>query len=122
MSACLIHCALVAALLARIADVFPQGAPHVASLVLGLASYDVQDQGVTGHLLVLFDFDNISSLDALPVLQLEALASLAENKLLHWLTVYLFCSLLEFLVMEIVYRSPCKKTDSCDGNIISEVA
>ena len=88
MSACLIHCALVAALLARIADVFPQGAPHVASLVLGLASNDVQDQGITGHLLVLFDFDNISSLDALPVLQLEALASLAENKLLHWLTVY----------------------------------
>ena len=72
--------------------------------------------------MVLFDFDNISSLDALPVLQLEALASLAENKLLHWLTVYLFCSLLEFLVMEIVYRSPRKKTDCCDGNIISEIA
>ena len=68
MGACFVHCPLVAALLTWVADVLPQGAPHEASLVLGLASNDVQDQGITGHLLVLLDFNDVSCLDALPVL------------------------------------------------------
>ena len=51
-------------------------ATQPAGLMLDLAAHDVEDQSVTGDLLVGLDLDDVTGLDAAPVRDLEALVPL----------------------------------------------
>ena len=68
--------------------------------MLDLAAHDVEDQGVAGNLLVRLDLDDVSSLDAAPVRDLETLVALGKDELLKRLAVDLFSRLLQLFVVE----------------------
>ena len=72
----LIHSTLVTAFESRTFCVIPQTTTLIASLMIDLASNDVEDKGVTGNLLVRLYLDNVSGLNTAPVSDLEALVSL----------------------------------------------
>ena len=74
--------------------VVPETTSLVTGLVFELASNNIQNQCVTRDLLVLLNLDNVTSLNATPVADLEALVSLGEDEFLNWLTVDFFSSLL----------------------------
>ena len=96
----LIHGALIAALEPWGLLVVPETATLIASLVIQLATYDIQNECITRYLLVGLDFNDVTRLDATPVTNLKALVALREDKLLDRLAVYLFSRLFQFLIME----------------------
>ena len=94
-----IHGPLITLLQVDFLGVVPHASPLVAGLLFLLASDDVQYQGVTWHLLVIFDFDDIANLDVGPITPLEAFVPLCEDEFLNWLVVDVVGSLTEFLVV-----------------------
>ena len=83
-----------------ITEVIPQATSHVAGLIGALAANDVQDECITGDLLVLFHLDDVASLNVRPCHQLETFASLVEDKLLHRLLIHSVSSILQSSVMD----------------------
>ena len=96
----LVHCSLIATFCNWVSDIILQSSSHVALLILIFASLDIKDQSITRYFLILFDFDDVSSLDVLPLSKLKALAFLLEYKLFDWLFVYDYFSLFQFIVVE----------------------
>ena len=71
----------------------------ITSLVLGLATHDVENECVTRYLLIRLDLDNVSSLYAAPITDLETLVPLGKDKLLDGLRVDFLSRLFQLLVM-----------------------
>ena len=94
-----IHGPLIALLQVYFLGVVPHASSLVASLLILFAPNDVQYQGITRHLLVVFDFDYIANLDVGPVTPLETFVPLRKDEFLNWLVVDVVSCLTKFLVV-----------------------
>jgi len=56
--------------------VIPETATLVAGLVVDFAAHDIEDQGVARNLLIGLNLDDVTSLDATPICDLEAFVPL----------------------------------------------
>jgi len=97
-----VHRALVAALQRRHFLVVPEAAPLVARLVFKFAAHDVEDEGVARDLLIGFDFDDVTRLDAAPVRNLEAFVPLRKDELLDRLAIHFLGGLPQLFVVQVV--------------------
>ena len=99
MTICLVHGALVALLQINSLSIVPHASSLVAGLFILLAPYDVKNQGVTRHLLVVLDFDDISNLNICPIAPMKAFVALCEDKFLYRLAVDVVRGLSKFLIV-----------------------
>ena len=83
-----VHCSLITLFEVDLLCIVPHTTSHVACLLLVFASNNVQYESIAGHLLIIFDFDDISDLDTSPVPPFETLMSSLDNKLFNRLSVY----------------------------------
>ena len=87
----------------------------------GLATEDVQDEHVSGHLLILLDLKNIPSLQAAPVRQLERAIALGKYKFLNRLTVDRVRRFFPFTVGQDVHQASDEDADADRGNNMAEL-
>ena len=107
----LVHGPLVGLLQVHFLRIVPHASTLVAGLLLLSAADNVEDEGVTRHLLVVLDLDHITYLDATPVGPLEALVPLGPDKLLDWLRVDDICGLPILPVSQVVQVAGEEKAD-----------
>lgn len=87
VSACFSEGTFVAALQKWVIVIVEEATAGEASLLCGLGAEDVQDENISGHLLVLFDLDNVASLQGSPVAELKRAVALVEDELFDRLVV-----------------------------------
>ena len=114
MATLLVHGPLIASFEGRDLVVIPQASLLVARLELTLAANNIEDERITGELLVRLDFENVTSLDAAPVADLELLAALTDHVLLDMLHVDELLRLLQLTVMEQVQTTVHQNRDHED--------
>ena len=78
--------------------------------MLDLAPNNVENERIARDLLVRLNLDDVTSLNAAPVRDLEALVSLGENKLFDRLTIDFFSGLFKFFVVQKVKAAGCNDT------------
>ena len=100
-----VHCSLIALLEVDLLCIIPHTTSHVTCLLFVLASNNVQYESINWHLLIIFDFDDISNLDISPVTPFEALVSSLDNKLFNRLSVNDVASLSQSFVFPKVQNS-----------------
>ena len=105
MTISFVHCSLVALLEVDLLCIVPHATSHVTCLFFVLATNDVQYQSITRHLLIIFDFDDITNLDISPVTPFETLVSSLDNKLFNRLSVNDVASLSQSFVFPKVQNS-----------------
>ena len=82
--------------------------------MLDFAADDVEDESVARNLLVALDLDDVTSLDAAPVRDLEALVALREDELFDRLAIHFFSRLFQLLVVKEVKAA--SRNNRCDGD------
>ena len=107
----LVHGPLVGLLQVHFLRIVPHASTLVAGLLLLSAADNVEDEGVTRHLLVVLDLDHITYLDATPVGPLEALVPLGPDKLLDRLLIDDICGLPVLPVGQVVQVAGEEKAD-----------
>ena len=100
MATLLVHGPLIAFFEGRDLVVIPQASLLVARLDFTLAANNVEDERITGELLVGLDFEDVTCLDAAPIAELELLAALTDHVLLDRLLVDEILRLLQLTVVE----------------------
>ena len=68
--------------------------------MLDLTAYDVEDEGVTRNLLIRFDLNDVTCLNASPIAKLETLVAFREDELLDGLAINSLSRLFELLVVQ----------------------
>ena len=96
----LVHSSLIAALDSQLFGVVEETSALVTRLDVMFGADDVQDEAIAGNFLTRLNLDNVAGLDRAPVLDLETLVPLAEDKFLDWLLVYLLSGLFKLRVVD----------------------
>lgn len=91
---------MIAALDSQLFGVVEETSALVTRLDVMFGADDVQDEAIAGNFLTRLNLDNVAGLDRAPVLDLETLVPLAEDKFLDWLLVYLLSGLFKLRVVD----------------------